>query len=278
VVKVQYFVERNLIYRRFGCNFHRNINYNQSSFCTNAFLETTVPRALLLSSSRTLRYSLSLSKVFTVSKVQVEILGISTSPSSNGAYALILQESNGERRLPIVIGAFEAQAIALEMEGIRPPRPMTHDLLKNAIETLGATLVEVIINDLNDGTFYAQLVLDSASGEIDSRPSDAIALAVRFQAPIFITEEVMGEAGFVPEGSDGDALIGGDDDDDDDTDTFLRAAQAESEQPKKESRRQPKTRLEVLQQELDKAIAQEDYEKAAMLRDEIVQLSENPQE
>jgi bifunctional DNase/RNase len=216
-----------------------------------------------------------------VSKVQVEILGISTSPSSNGAYALILQESDGQRRLPIVIGAFEAQAIALEMEGIRPPRPMTHDLLKNAIETLGATLVEVIINDLNDGTFYAQLVLDTASGEIDSRPSDAIALAVRFQAPIFITEEVMSEAGFVPEGSDGDTLIGGDDDDDDDdTDTFLRAAQAESEQPKRESRRQPskpKTRLEVLQQELDKAIAQEDYEKAAVLRDEIVVLTENPE-
>jgi uncharacterized protein len=216
-----------------------------------------------------------------VSKVQVEILGISTSPSSNGAYALILQESDGQRRLPIVIGAFEAQAIALEMEGIRPPRPMTHDLLKNAIETLGATLVEVIINDLNDGTFYAQLVLDNAVGEIDSRPSDAIALAVRFQAPIFITEEVMGEAGFIPEGTDGDALAGDDDDDedDDDTDTFLRAAQAEADQPKKESRKQPskpKTRLEVLQLELDKAIAQEDYEKAAMLRDEIVQLSEDP--
>lgn len=213
-----------------------------------------------------------------MSKVQVEILGISTSPSSNGAYALILQESDGQRRLPIVIGAFEAQAIALEMEGIRPPRPMTHDLLKNTIELLGATLVEVIINDLNDGTFYAQLILDTASGEIDSRPSDAIALAVRFQAPIFITEEVMNEAGFIPEGSDGDALIGSDDDDDDDdeTDTILRAAQAEAEQSQKESRRQskPKTRLEMLQQELDKAIAQEDYEKAAVLRDEIAQLAQ----
>ncbi len=212
-----------------------------------------------------------------MSKVQVEILGISTSPSSNGAYALILQESDGQRRLPIVIGAFEAQAIALEMEGIRPPRPMTHDLLKNTIELLGATLVEVIINDLNDGTFYAQLILDTASGEIDSRPSDAIALAVRFQAPIFITEEVMNEAGFVPEGSDGDALMGGDDDDDDDeTDTILRAAQAEAEQSQKESRRQskPKTRLEMLQQELDKAIAQEDYEKAAVLRDEINQMNQ----
>ncbi|TAE29148.1 MAG: hypothetical protein EAZ92_06985 [Candidatus Kapaibacterium sp.] len=211
-----------------------------------------------------------------MSKVQVEILGISTSPSSNGAYALILQESDGQRRLPIVIGAFEAQAIALEMEGIRPPRPMTHDLLKNTIELLGATLVEVIINDLNDGTFYAQLILDTTSGEIDSRPSDAIALAVRFQAPIFITEEVMGEAGFIPEGSEGDALMSDEDDDEDETDTILRAAQAEAEQSQKESRRQskPKTRLEMLQQELDKAIAQEDYEKAAVLRDEINQLNQ----
>lgn len=214
-----------------------------------------------------------------MSKVQVEILGISTSPSSNGAYALILQESDGQRRLPIVIGAFEAQAIALEMEGIRPPRPMTHDLLKNSIELLGATLVEVIINDLNDGTFYAQLILDTASGEIDSRPSDAIALAVRFQAPIFITEEVMNEAGFVPEGNETDTFATSNDDDEDDdedeTDTILRAAKQEAEESQRESRKQskPKTRLEALQQDLDKAIAQEDYEKAAILRDEINELS-----
>lgn len=114
-----------------------------------------------------------------MSKIQVDIIGISTSPSSNGAYALILQETHGNRRLPIVIGAFEAQAIALEMENIHPPRPMTHDLMKSTIEALGASLVEVTINDLNDGTFYAQLILDSTGVEIDSRPSDAIALAVR---------------------------------------------------------------------------------------------------
>jgi uncharacterized protein len=209
-----------------------------------------------------------------VSKVQVEILGISTSPSSNGAYALILQESNGQRRLPIVIGAFEAQAIALEMEGIRPPRPMTHDLIKNTLATLGSSLVEVVINDLNDGTFYAQLILDSTAAEIDSRPSDAIALAVRFQVPIYVADAVMEEAAFVPEGSDGDVIDG--DDDDEDGDDFLRTAQAESDAPKSEPKQpaKPKTRLEALRQDLDKAIAQEDYEKAAILRDEIAQMSE----
>ncbi len=216
-----------------------------------------------------------------MSKVQVEILGISTSPSSNGAYALILQESDGQRRLPIVIGAFEAQAIALEMEGIRPPRPMTHDLMKISMETLGASLVEVVINDLNDGTFYAQLILDTTSVEIDARPSDAIALAVRFQAPIYVSEDVINEAGFIPEGNDADAP----EDEDDDSDRFLRATQSDDEddedtlpggsksEPTKQTPK-PKTRLEALKQDLDKAIAQEDYEKAATLRDEIAELSQ----
>jgi bifunctional DNase/RNase len=213
-----------------------------------------------------------------VSKIQVEILGISTSPSSNGAYALILQESDGKRRLPIVIGAFEAQAIALEMEGIRPPRPMTHDLIKNSLETLGATLTEVIINDLNDGTFYAQLILDATSVEIDARPSDAIALAVRFQAPIYVSEEVMNEAGFIPEGSGAD-----NESDDDNDDPILRAAAQEEEDenpisPSRQETRQPskpKNRLEALKLELDKAIEQEDYEKAAALRDQISNLSQS---
>lgn len=211
-----------------------------------------------------------------MSKIQVEILGISTSPSSNGAYALILQESDGQRRLPIVIGAFEAQAIALEMEGIRPPRPMTHDLMKNSLETLGASLVEVIINDLNDGTFYAQLILDTTSVEIDARPSDAIALAVRFQAPIYVSEEVINEAGFIPEGGSG--LDG--EEEDDETDTLLRGSQEEDDDDTLPARSEPKqapkpkTRLEALKIELDKAIAAEDYERAATLRDEIAELTQ----
>ena len=212
-----------------------------------------------------------------MSKVQVEILGISTSPSSNGAYALILQESDGQRRLPIVIGAFEAQAIALEMEGIRPPRPMTHDLMKISMETLGASLVEVVINDLNDGTFYAQLILDTTSVEIDARPSDAIALAVRFQAPIYVSEEVINEAGFVPEGNEAEDGA----EDEEDSDNFLRATQGDDDddtlpsRPEPKAPAKPKTRLEALKLELDKAIAQEDYEKAATLRDEIAELSQD---
>lgn len=212
-----------------------------------------------------------------MNKVQVDIVGISTSPSSNGAYALILQESNGQRRLPIVIGAFEAQAIALEMEGIHPPRPMTHDLMKSTIESLGASLVEVVINDLNDGTFYAQLILDSTGVEIDARPSDAIALAVRFQAPIFVKDEVMTEASFIPEG---DVTGGLEPDDEDDDDDILRRSRRQEEEEarekaKAEKSKKPMSQMEMLKQELEKAIAQEDYEKAAILRDEIAQLSDD---
>ena len=135
-------------------------------------------------------------------KVQVDILGLSTNAASGGAYALILKELHGSRRLPIIIGAFEAQSIALEMENIKPPRPLTHDLMKTLIDSLGGDLVDVTINDLREGTFFAQLNLDSQ--EIDSRPSDAIALAVRYGVPIFVAEKVMEEASFVSEGGEED--------------------------------------------------------------------------
>ena len=182
-------------------------------------------------------------------RIQVDILGLSTSPSSGGAYALILKETNGARRLPIIIGAFEAQSIALEMEGIKPPRPLTHDLLKTIIDALGVGLTEVFINELRDGTFYARLNLDSQ--EIDSRPSDAIALAVRYNVPIFVSDKVMDEAGFVPE-----------------NETSELAAPAAP--AAKEAAPKPKlTKIEQLQNQLGDAIAKEDYEKAARLRDEI---------
>ncbi len=130
-------------------------------------------------------------------RVLVDILGLSTNPASGGAYALILREVEGNRRLPIIIGQAEAQSIALEMEGIKPPRPLTHDLMKNIIAAFGAELTDVLIDDLRDGTFYAKLNIDNQS--IDSRPSDAIALAVRYGAQIFVATNVMDEAAFVPE-------------------------------------------------------------------------------
>ena len=187
-------------------------------------------------------------------KVQVDILGLSTSPSSAGAYALILKETNGKRKLPIIIGAFEAQSIALELEGMKPPRPLTHDLMRNIIDTFAVSLNEVCINELRDGTFYAKLTIEGLSDtqEVDSRPSDAIALAVRYGAPIYVGEEVLNEAGVVSE------------DDDDVEDAGLKE---ETEQVKK-----PLTKLEQLQSSLKEAIENEDYEKAAKIRDDIRKL------
>ena len=185
-------------------------------------------------------------------RIQVDILGLSTSPSSGGAYALILKEVNGLRRLPIIIGAFEAQSIALEMEGIKPPRPLTHDLLKNIMDSLGASLTDVYINELKDGTFYARLSLDTQ--EVDSRPSDAIALAVRCGVPIYVADKVMDEAGFVPDADEADKT------------TPPAPAEPEPETDKPKIRL---SKLEQLQQQLLEAIAKEEYEKAAKLRDEI---------
>ncbi len=185
-------------------------------------------------------------------RIQVDILGLSTSPSSGGAYALILKEINGPRRLPIIIGAFEAQSIALEMEGIKPPRPLTHDLMKTIIDSMGAGLNDVFISELKDGTFYARLSLDSQ--EIDSRPSDAIALAVRFSVPIFVADKVMDEAAFVPEHENADPA-------------------KPSTPSTTEPGQKPKlSKLEQLQNQLSEAVTREDYEKAARLRDEIHKL------
>jgi len=199
-------------------------------------------------------------------RVQVEILGISTSPASNGAYALILRETAGSRRIPIIIGGFEAQAIALEMEGIKPPRPLTHDLLKKLVETLSGTITEVSITELKEGTFYASLNL-SGEQEIDARPSDAIAIAIRFGVPIFVSESVMGEAGFVPEDGEEEG-------EDLDADPEEKGIIGVPDTPKIESPKPavPKTKLEQLHQQLDEAIKKEDYEKAASLRDEIQKL------
>lgn len=196
----------------------------------------------------------------------MEILGLSTSPSSGGAYALILHEVDGSRRLPIIIGAYEAQAIALELEHIKPPRPMTHDLLKQMVEAFDATVSHIWINDLREGTFFSAIIMDGSMGEttVDARPSDAIALAIRFEAPIFVASTVLNDAGIsqdpdaskdkTEEGSEKNADAG---------------SPANQEKPDVEN---IQTRLELLQNNLKAAIQAEDYELAARLRDEIQRL------
>ncbi len=182
----------------------------------------------------------------------MEILGLSTSPSSGGAYALILTEARGSRRLPIIIGSSEAQAIALELENIKPPRPMTHDLLKNVILNFDSTLKEVVINDLTEGTFYARMVFERGDQlyEVDARPSDAIALAVRFGCPIYTSEKVLNEAGIVAEP------------------TQSGKSSASDGSSKSESGEEL-SKLEKLEQDLIIAVETENYEKAAKLRDQI---------
>lgn len=188
----------------------------------------------------------------------MEILGLSTSPSSGGAYALILSEISGHRRLPIIIGSFEAQAIALELENIKPPRPMTHDLLKNMVLSFNTEVKYIFINELSEGTFYAQIVFDRDGElvELDARPSDAIALSVRFGSDIYVSDSVLQEAGIStePESS-----------------TLEEALKIEIQ----DSGKKELSRLEELNQELKQAIEDENYEKAAKIRDTIQKLKAN---
>ena len=191
-------------------------------------------------------------------KIAVDILALSTSPNSGGAFALILREANGNRRLPIIIGSAEAHSIAVEMEGIKPPRPLTHDLMKNIIGAFGAELSDIVIDELRDGTFYAKLNIDNQL--IDSRPSDAIALAVRCGVQIYVAASVMDEAAFVP---------------DEEEDELSHRESSPATTPKSPQRQQPQSkgqRLEQLRQQLQEALERENYEKAAQLRDEIRKL------
>lgn len=194
-------------------------------------------------------------------KVQCEILGLSSSPSTGGAYAILLKEINGSRRLPIIIGAFEAQAIALEIEGIKPPRPLTHDLIKQVIDNLGATVMEIIVDELRENTFYAKIILEvsALTNEIDSRPSDAIALAVRTQAPIYVAESVMQIAAFIPS-------------EETEKESFIKS---ENEKVEEEKPKTKEAKIAALQNKLREAIEAEEYERAAKLRDDIQKLMGN---
>lgn len=194
---------------------------------------------------------------------RVDIIGLSTSPSSGGAYALVLGEVEGNRRLPIIIGAFEAQAIALELEKIQPPRPMTHDLLRDTFDALDVEVTEVVIDELREGTFFAKIRYQHNGDEhqLDSRPSDAVALAVRVDAPIFVAPMVLDEAGIIAEEEEPGGMSS-------------LAEQAESSAASSQEEDTGGTRLERMQKQLEKAVEEEDYERAADLRDEIEKLEE----
>jgi bifunctional DNase/RNase len=210
-----------------------------------------------------------------MNKVRVEIAGLHQTPTGSGAYALILREVNGNRNLPIIIGAFEAQAIAMELEGIKPPRPLTHDLAKNLVESLGATLVEIIIDELRDNTFYAKLILDvsSMTQEIDARPSDAIALSVRFRCPIYASESVMREASFEVEPEEERTFRLRDEIEEEDDDEDLTNRQRQRPQESSSFSRSKENRIAQLKAQLKEAIEKEEYEKAAKIRDELKKLS-----
>ncbi|KAF2334379.1 bifunctional nuclease family protein [Flavobacterium daemonense] len=204
-----------------------------------------------------------------MSLVKLSIKGISYSQTQNGAYALILNEVDGERKLPIVIGAFEAQSIAIALEKeIKPPRPLTHDLFKNFAERFDIVVKQVIIHKLVDGVFYSSLICERDKIEeiIDARTSDAIALALRFNAPIFTYKNILDKAGIYLKSNTADTDQGAQEIDDvlSNPETF-----GHEEETNQSGDVYSKHTLQELNELLDQAVSQEDYEKAAKIRDEI---------
>lgn len=188
-------------------------------------------------------------------KVELSISALAQSETQSNSFIVLLKEEEGKRRLPIVIGGFEAQAIALAIEGIQPNRPLTHDLFRNTLQQIGVDLKEIIISDLKQGIFFATLICQIADGsfvELDSRTSDALALAVRFSCPIYTYPFILDRAGVAWEPQFGE----------------MPATQAEAAGPRPG---QPLNSYsdEDLQKLLDKALGEENYERAAEIRDEM---------
>lgn len=199
-----------------------------------------------------------------MNKIRLQILGLSSSQSQSDSFALILEEEEGNRRLPIIIGRFEAQAIAIEIEKVTSTRPMTHDLFKSLATQFQFKLNEIVISDLREGIFYAEMIyVDERDGKkviVDARPSDAIAIGLRFDAPIFTTENIMTEAGITTTNTsdEGEAL----------------EQEEEAKEPKKKKTKKKPASLEAmsvaeLEAEMEKAVTDEDYERAAKIRDEM---------
>lgn len=194
-------------------------------------------------------------------KIQLDIIGLQSSQSQSGSFALVLGENEGDRRLPIIIGMFEAQAIAIEMEKIIPNRPMTHDLFKSFAHEFKYKVEEIIISDLKEGVFFAKIICSSEYGqvEIDARPSDAIAISLRFDAQIYTYEKILAEAG----------IVLSDEEEIEELTSKEDVKEKKTGAGKSEKGTLEDFSLEKLNKLLDKAIENEDYEKAASIRDEI---------
>jgi len=188
-------------------------------------------------------------------RVKLKVMGISYSQTQSGAYALILIEENGDRRIPIIIGGFEAQAIVIKLENLDPPRPLTHDLFKKFADEFNISITEVMIYKLEEGVFFSKLVCNNGEKEysIDSRTSDAVAIALRFGSPIFITEEILKKAGITVNPADSEISPVNE------VENFF-----EPEKTKYDTYSD-----EELYKMIDEAIKTEDYERAAAVRDEI---------
>ena len=193
-----------------------------------------------------------------MSKVRLKVLGLSCSQTQSGAYALILSEENGNRRIPIVIGGFEAQAIAIGLERLHPPRPLTHDLFINFAKTFGIAITEVNIYHLEEGIFYSELVCmtNGSYMKIDARTSDAVALAIRCNCPIYTTEQIIEKAGIV-------FNVG------DEQTAQAEPAKKEPQPSATGTDKYEKLSVKELKKLLSKSISNEDYEEASHIRDEI---------
>lgn len=187
-------------------------------------------------------------------RVKLKVMGMSYSQTQSGAYALLLIEENGDRRIPIIIGGFEAQAIVIKLENLEPPRPLTHDLFKKFADQFGIVVTEVMIHKLEEGVFFSRLVCSNGSSEysIDSRTSDAVAIALRFGCPIYIDEDILEKAQLTNSPSD--------------TETAMTN---ESENKYEPNGRYDSFTDEELFKMIDDAVKTEDYERAASIRDEI---------
>lgn len=191
-------------------------------------------------------------------KIKLEILGLSPSQSQSGSFALVLGEEYGNRRLPIIIGMFEAQAIAIEIEKIVPNRPMTHDLFKQFAKNFGFTVREIVISDLREGIFFARIVCSDGVQEtvVDARPSDAIAIGIRFGVSIFTYEAILSEAG----------IIASVDEEEEEQEELVRTS---NRSPRAFGEQLKEMTVDELQKILDEALGNEEYERAAKIRDEI---------